>query len=103
MHADSPANVGGVNNREKTRAIAMPSPIRVLTLASPARTWVWAAVEPRGRSWAFADAPGVVRALYDSAGIDLSRRGMLISRIGVLLQGLDEDGLIWVGKCAANK
>lgn len=64
---------------------------------------LWAAVEPRGRSWAFVDAPGVVREMYDSAGIDLSRRGQLISRIGVLLGGLDEDGLIRVGKCAAQK
>jgi hypothetical protein len=60
-------------------------------------------VEPRGRSWAFVDSAKVVAEMYDSVGIDLSRRAQLISRIGVLLQGLDEEGLIRVCKCAANK
>jgi len=40
---------------------------------------------------------------YDRAAIDVSRTGQLVSRLRVLLSALDEEGLIRVGKCAANK
>jgi hypothetical protein len=36
--------------------------------------------------------------LYTQAGIDLSRRGLYLQRIRVLLHGLTEDELLTIGK-----
>jgi len=62
---------------------------------------VWGDYDNQKR--AFVEPQKLAAQLYREGGIDLSRRAQLISRIGVLLGGLDEEGLIRVGKCAANK
>lgn len=64
---------------------------------------LWADAEKRGKAWAIKDPAAVVRAMYDNAGIDLSKRQAYIGRIRTICEALDEAGLIRVGKCAAGK
>ena len=63
---------------------------------------LWVAAEPRGRSWAIVDSAHVVEQMYAEAGIDLTRRGQYLQRIGVLLRGLSEDELLLIGKQIAT-
>ncbi len=66
---------------------------------------MWCDVEPRGRSWAFVNAPAAVREMYAQAGITPGKRGQYIQRIQTLLHELSEEELVGVGKqiSAAHK
>lgn len=64
---------------------------------------LWVEAEKKGRGWVIKDQRGAVKQIYDNAGIELDKRSAYISRIKILLSGLDETALLALGKQLSGK
>lgn len=64
---------------------------------------LWVEAEKNGKGWKIKNPQAAVQQMYDNAGIQLDKRGQYISRIGILLNSLDENELLNLGKQLSQK